>query len=165
MWSSGSRHWSPSHVRRLSRGWVDRAAKENVQKIPVAATNDNLAAAPLDSPAMPQPTFHLTDEQIEFFHREGYLAIDQITTPADVAALRDSYDRIFAQRAGREEGNQFDLAGTNTRNSSSSRRTRVLCARNAVLSSSPWARESLARSWSTVSANASQEVFAGDLSA
>ena len=61
---------------------------------------------------MPQPTFHLTDEQIEFFHREGYLAIDQITTPADVAALRDSYDRIFAQRAGREEGNQFDLAGT-----------------------------------------------------
>src|SRR5262245_33160300 len=61
---------------------------------------------------MREPTFHLRPDQIEFFHCEGYLAIDQLTTPEDVAALRESYDRIFRERAGREEGMQFDLAGT-----------------------------------------------------
>ncbi|NIP93962.1 MAG: phytanoyl-CoA dioxygenase family protein, partial [Akkermansiaceae bacterium] len=33
-------------------------------------------------------------------------------TPEDVAFLREIYDRLFAERRGREEGNQFDLAGT-----------------------------------------------------
>lgn len=61
---------------------------------------------------MPQSTFRISAEQREFFHREGYLAIDALTTQEDVARLRESYDRIFAQQAGREEGNQFDLAGT-----------------------------------------------------
>ncbi len=61
---------------------------------------------------MIESTVTLTPEQIEFFHREGYLAIDQLTTAEDVAKLRVSYDRIFARQAGREEGNQFDLAGT-----------------------------------------------------
>ncbi|MEX0777265.1 MAG: phytanoyl-CoA dioxygenase family protein [Phycisphaeraceae bacterium] len=54
----------------------------------------------------------LSKDQIEFFHREGYLSIDALTTPQDVAALRQSYDRIFSERAGRADGNQFDLAGT-----------------------------------------------------
>lgn len=58
-----------------------------------------------------QPTLTLTPQQIEFFHTQGYLCLDTITTPEEVARLRDAYDRIFAQRAGREEGNQFDLAG------------------------------------------------------
>jgi ectoine hydroxylase-related dioxygenase (phytanoyl-CoA dioxygenase family) len=61
---------------------------------------------------MPEPAFHLKQDQIDFFRREGYLAIDSLTTPEDVAFLRESYDRIFEQRAGRDEGNQFDLAGT-----------------------------------------------------
>ncbi len=60
---------------------------------------------------MTQPTIKLTNEQTTFYHREGYLAIDAITTPEEVAWLREIYDRLFAQRAGREEGNQFDLAG------------------------------------------------------
>lgn len=58
------------------------------------------------------PTVELTPEQIAFYHREGYLALDAITTQAEVAWLREIYDRLFAARAGREEGNQFDLAGT-----------------------------------------------------
>lgn len=61
---------------------------------------------------MPQPTFQLTPEQIAFFNDQGYLSIPHLTTPEDTATLRESYDRIFSQRAGREEGNQFDLAGT-----------------------------------------------------
>ncbi len=58
-----------------------------------------------------QPTLKLTTEQIEFFHENGYLAIEAITTPDEVLMMREAYDRIFAERAGREEGNQFDLAG------------------------------------------------------
>lgn len=58
------------------------------------------------------PTISLTKEQIDHFHREGYLAIDRLTTTEDVAALRKSYDRIFAAQAGRQVGDEFDLAGT-----------------------------------------------------
>ncbi len=61
---------------------------------------------------MQKPTVTLTQEQIEFFKREGYLALPAITTPEEIAWLRKIYDRLFAERAGREEGNQFDLAGT-----------------------------------------------------
>ena len=39
------------------------------------------------------------------------MAIEAITTPDEVLMMREAYDRIFAERAGREEGNQFDLAG------------------------------------------------------
>lgn len=58
-----------------------------------------------------QPTITLTPEQRAFFHANGFLSLDAITTPEEVAQMRVAYDRIFSQRAGREEGNQFDLAG------------------------------------------------------
>ena len=58
------------------------------------------------------PTVTLTEDQVAFFHREGYLALDAITTQAEVAWLREIYDRLFAARAGRAAGDQFDLAGT-----------------------------------------------------
>lgn len=56
--------------------------------------------------------FSLSPEQIAFFHENGYLAIDAITTQEEVEFIRAIYDRLFDTRAGREEGNQFDLAGT-----------------------------------------------------
>ncbi len=58
------------------------------------------------------PTVVLTQEQIDFYHREGYLALDAITTPEEVEWLRGIYDRLFEARAGRERGDQFDLGGT-----------------------------------------------------
>lgn len=58
-----------------------------------------------------EPTISLTAEQVAFFHREGYLAIPAITTPEEIAWMKVLYDRSFAARVGREEGNQFDLAG------------------------------------------------------
>ena len=61
---------------------------------------------------MVEPTISLTPEQIEFYRREGYLALPQLTTAAEVGWLREVYDRLFAQRAGRAEGTQFDLAGS-----------------------------------------------------
>ncbi len=58
-----------------------------------------------------RPTVLLTQEQVDFYHREGYLALDAITTPEEVEWLRSIYDRLFEARAGREVGDQFDLGG------------------------------------------------------
>lgn len=67
-------------------------------------------ASTADSPIA--PTVILTPDQVAFFHENGFLAIDAITTPEEIARMKVAYDRIFAERAGREKGDQFDLAGT-----------------------------------------------------
>lgn len=54
----------------------------------------------------------LTDEQKDFFAEQGYLQLDALTDQEDVAAIRDIYDKLFSEQAGRDEGNEFDLAGT-----------------------------------------------------
>ena len=59
-----------------------------------------------------EPNVVLTEEQINFFWRNGFLAVDQISSLEEIEVMRVAYDRIFEQRAGRDEGNQFDLAGT-----------------------------------------------------
>ncbi len=60
---------------------------------------------------MATPRSELTPEETAFYHREGYLVVECITTPEEIALVREIYDRLFAARAGRAEGNQFDLAG------------------------------------------------------
>jgi ectoine hydroxylase-related dioxygenase (phytanoyl-CoA dioxygenase family) len=64
------------------------------------------------TPAVLQPTVTLTADQVAFYHTNGYLVVDQISTPSEIAMLRGVYDRLFEQRAGRNEGAQFDLGGT-----------------------------------------------------
>ena len=61
---------------------------------------------------MTEPTLQLTEKQIDFFHHEGYLNIDAFVMSEEVQWLREIYDRLFEQRAGQEEGNYHDLAGT-----------------------------------------------------
>ena len=56
-------------------------------------------------------TVALTDEQLLRFDEDGFLALDALTTPDEVAWLREIYDDLFERRAGREVGLQFDLAG------------------------------------------------------
>jgi ectoine hydroxylase-related dioxygenase (phytanoyl-CoA dioxygenase family) len=53
----------------------------------------------------------LTDEQVAFFRSEGYLVLDEVAPPEEVAWMRAIYDRLFAERAGRSTGDHFDLAG------------------------------------------------------
>ena len=54
----------------------------------------------------------LSREQVRDFHVDGFLAIDQpLIDDNEIARLREIYDEMFAQRAGRADGNQFDLAG------------------------------------------------------
>lgn len=66
----------------------------------------------MENPLTHQPTVSLSDEQIAGFHRDGFLALPQISTPAEIEMMRAAYDDIFSRRAGRETGEQFDLAGT-----------------------------------------------------
>lgn len=61
---------------------------------------------------MLQPTIILTQEQIDFFHREGYLTLPAITTAEEVIRLQAIYDRLFATKAGRAEGDHLDLVTT-----------------------------------------------------
>lgn len=58
------------------------------------------------------PTASLSDAQIAFYHANGYLSIDRIMPLEEVAWMREVYDRLFREQAGRDVGDQFDLAGT-----------------------------------------------------
>lgn len=53
----------------------------------------------------------LTEEQISFYHQHGYLHIEAITTSDDVENARTIYDRLFQTQAGRDVGDNYDLAG------------------------------------------------------
>jgi ectoine hydroxylase-related dioxygenase (phytanoyl-CoA dioxygenase family) len=54
----------------------------------------------------------LSVEQIRFFHLNGFLSIETpVTDDAELAWMREVYDRMFETRAGRDSGDQFDLAG------------------------------------------------------
>lgn len=61
---------------------------------------------------MTKPTVTLTQDQIAFYKQQGYLTLDAVTTPEELAFLRDCYDKMFREQAGREAGEQFDLGGT-----------------------------------------------------
>lgn len=55
----------------------------------------------------------LSVDQIRIFHLNGFLAIPTpVTDDAELAWMREVYDRMFAARSGRESGDQFDLAGS-----------------------------------------------------
>jgi ectoine hydroxylase-related dioxygenase (phytanoyl-CoA dioxygenase family) len=57
-------------------------------------------------------TVSLASEQISHFHDLGYLRLENISTPGEVARLREIFDRLFAERAGWDRGQSFDLAGS-----------------------------------------------------
>ena len=55
----------------------------------------------------------LSADQIRSFHNAGFLAVSApVIEIEEVVRLRELYDRMFEERAGRSEGNQFDLAGS-----------------------------------------------------
>jgi hypothetical protein len=52
----------------------------------------------------------LSAEQIRCFHNSGFLSVPRpLFDHTELSRLRGEYDRLFHQRAGRAEGNQFDL--------------------------------------------------------
>lgn len=63
---------------------------------------------------MHKPTVQLTTDQINFFRREGYLALPSITTVAEAERLQAVYDQLFAGKAGRDQGDHLDLVTHDT---------------------------------------------------
>ena len=61
---------------------------------------------------MTEPTLVLSQAQLDFFRREGYLALHAITSAAEVMQLQAIYDQLFATKAGRAEGDHLDLVTT-----------------------------------------------------
>lgn len=57
----------------------------------------------------PSTDLTLTAEQLASFREQGFLCLDQITSGDEVAALRCTLTRLFDERAGWNEGAQFDL--------------------------------------------------------
>jgi ectoine hydroxylase-related dioxygenase (phytanoyl-CoA dioxygenase family) len=54
----------------------------------------------------------LSDQEIAFYHENGYLSVDRVASDEEIAEIRIIYDRLFASRAGRSVGDHFDLVGT-----------------------------------------------------
>jgi ectoine hydroxylase-related dioxygenase (phytanoyl-CoA dioxygenase family) len=54
----------------------------------------------------------LSPQQIVQYHVQGYLSLDAIASPQEVALMRAVYDDLFERQAGRENGEQFDLGGS-----------------------------------------------------
>lgn len=53
----------------------------------------------------------LSQEQARFYNENGFLSVPCLTDETELKIMRTAYDRIFAEKAGRDEGNEFDLAG------------------------------------------------------
>lgn len=56
--------------------------------------------------------FRLTQEQIDQFHRDGFLSLDAITALEEVDSLREIYDNLFSLQTLKNHSDSFDLAGT-----------------------------------------------------
>jgi len=54
---------------------------------------------------------HLTDADPQVFRRNGFMAVQSIAPPDDVARIRTILERLFAARTGYGEGMLFDLVG------------------------------------------------------
>lgn len=61
---------------------------------------------------MPESTVTVSEQQIESFRKNGYLVFESLTTQSEAATIRKICSRLFEEKVGREEGNQYDLAGT-----------------------------------------------------
>jgi hypothetical protein len=43
----------------------------------------------------------LNEEQLAFYHENGYLSVDRVATDDEIAEIRALYDRMFSCRTGR----------------------------------------------------------------
>lgn len=53
----------------------------------------------------------LSDAEKAHFQEFGYLALNRITSPEDVAIIRETLESLFESKAGYEEGAHFNFAG------------------------------------------------------
>jgi hypothetical protein len=78
----------------------------------IVASNRKAVVGPLAGPLRaPAATIVLNDDQIAFFHREGFLSLPKITSAEEVDFVRGIYDRLFDARTGWRDGNYLDYTG------------------------------------------------------
>ncbi len=65
-------------------------------------------AKPVFNPAS-STRFELTADQVRFFHEQGYLSLERLTTPEEILDIRSTIESLFEQRAGENEGAYGDL--------------------------------------------------------
>lgn len=65
----------------------------------------------MDSNAIDDIQFSLSQADIQAFERNGHLSIPVITSVGELDWMRTAYDRLFDQRRGWEEGDLTDFAG------------------------------------------------------
>jgi len=53
----------------------------------------------------------LTEPEVAQFHQDGFLALDRITSPEEVALIRQTIEALFASKAGYEEGARYQFTG------------------------------------------------------
>jgi hypothetical protein len=53
----------------------------------------------------------LSADEIAQYHARGFLPLPHISTHEEIAILRTTFEKLFAIRAGRHEGNHYDLVG------------------------------------------------------
>jgi ectoine hydroxylase-related dioxygenase (phytanoyl-CoA dioxygenase family) len=75
----------------------------------VANRTDDSSRTAAASSSLPLPV--LSQEQLAAFRRDGYLLVDDLATPDEIAALRTLYDRLFSERRGWDKGDMFDMVG------------------------------------------------------
>jgi hypothetical protein len=78
---------------------------------PPAPARSSTAPPPTSGPP-PAADLHVdvTDEQVQSFRADGYLALERITTDEEVAWLRDVFEEIFANCTGGLPGGYYDIA-------------------------------------------------------
>ncbi len=52
----------------------------------------------------------LTEDQIETFHRDGFVAVGRVTTDEELDWLREVFDHLFSRKVGGFPGGYFDLS-------------------------------------------------------
>ena len=63
------------------------------------------------APTKTQPALPLTQEQQDTFYNQGFLTVDSLVPAEEVSFLRGIFQDLFARRAGRDEGAQYDMVG------------------------------------------------------
>jgi len=87
------------------------AVAEQAFKVsPTSRLHESLPG-PLAAVADFRPIVRLTDAQKVAFRRDGFLVVENLTTPAEIAALTVAYDRLFTERRGWDTGDLFDMVG------------------------------------------------------
>ena len=61
-------------------------------------------------PTTPTLEVDIDDDQVAFFHQNGYLAVERITTDEEIEWLRRRFDDLFEARQGGAPGAFFDTA-------------------------------------------------------